>query len=182
MRFLIFRFYNQFFLFCFYFVLSLISLTLRPGPSTIETDENANDTSTRTNSSNITEPIILKTLQSSDLSELVTNSLVAAFTSNLKSSLNMTQESLEKIQLQVTSNITSALKSILLLTLNANEGILSPPDEAAIHTLWYTDSPPNASDYFMDTYNKTDVNSTVKAIIDGVARPKFNRDYWYIQI
>ncbi|KYM91409.1 Transient receptor potential cation channel subfamily V member 5 [Atta colombica] len=61
------RFYNQFFLFCFYFVLSLISFTLRPGPSIIETDENANDTSTRTNSSNITEPIILKTFQSSDL-------------------------------------------------------------------------------------------------------------------
>ncbi|XP_012062700.1 PREDICTED: transient receptor potential cation channel subfamily V member 5 [Atta cephalotes] len=173
------RFYNQFFLFCFYFVLSLISFTLRPGPSIIETDENANDTSTRTNSSNITEPIILKTFQSSDLSELVTNSLVAAFTSNFKSSLNMTQESLEKIQLQVTSNITSALKSILLLTLNENEGILSPPDEAAIHTLWYTDSPPNASDYFMNTYNKTDANSTVKTIIDGVARPKFNRNYWW---
>ncbi|XP_011054744.1 PREDICTED: transient receptor potential cation channel subfamily V member 5 isoform X2 [Acromyrmex echinatior] len=173
------RFYNQFFLFCFYFVLSLISFTLRPGPSTIETDENANDTSTRTNSSNITEPIIHKTLQSSDLSELVTNSLVAAFTSNFKSSLNMTQESLEKIQLQVTSNITSALKSILLLTLNENEGILSPPDEATIHTLWYTDSPPNASDYFMNTYNKTDANSTVKTIIDGVARPKFKSNYWW---
>ncbi|KYN30196.1 Transient receptor potential cation channel subfamily V member 5 [Trachymyrmex cornetzi] len=171
------RFYNQFFLFCFYFVLSLISFTLRPGPSIIETDENANDTSTRTNSSNITEPIFLKTLQSSDLSELVTNSLVAAFTSNFKSSLNMTQESLEKIQLQVTSNITSALKSILLL--NENEGILSPPDEAAIHTLWYTDSPSNASDYFMNTYNKTDANSTVKTIIDDVARPKLNRDYWW---
>ncbi|KYN04879.1 Transient receptor potential cation channel subfamily V member 6 [Cyphomyrmex costatus] len=173
------RFYNQFFLFCFYFVLSLISLTLRPGPSTIETDENANDTSTRTNSSNITEPIILKTFQSSDLSELVTNSLVAAFTSNFKSPLNMTQESLEKIQLQVTSNITSALKNILLLTLNENEGILSPPDEAAIHTQWYTDSSPNASDYFMDTYNKTDANSTAKTIIDGVARSKFNHDYWW---
>jgi len=179
-KFLIFRFYNQFFLFCFYFVLSLISFTLRPGPSTIETDENANDTSTRTNSSNITEPIILKTLQSSDLSELVTNSLIAAFTSNFKSSLNMTQESLEKIQLQITSNITSALKSILLL--NKNEGILSPPDKATIHTLWYTDSPLNASDYFMNTYNKTDANSTVKTIINGVVRSKFNRDYWYIKI
>ncbi|XP_011165630.1 transient receptor potential cation channel subfamily V member 5 isoform X2 [Solenopsis invicta] len=171
------RFYRQFFLFCFHFVLSLISFTLRPGPSTMETDENANDTSTKTNSSNITEPIILKPLQSSDLSELVTNSFVAAFASNLKSSLNMTQESLEKIQLQVTSNITSALKSILLLTLNENEGILSPPDEATIHTPWYTDSSPNTSDYFTDLYNKTVVaeNSTVKAVVDDVAQT----DYWW---
>jgi len=162
--------------------MSLISFTLRPGPSTIETDENANDTSTRTNSSNITEPMILKPLQSSDLSELVTNNLVAAFTSNLKSSLNMTQESLEKIQLQVTSNITSVLKSILLLTMSENEGIPSPPDEAAIHTPWYTSNPPNVSDYFISD-NKTviaDANSTAKTIID-VALSKFNRDYWCVE-
>lgn len=143
----------------------------------METDENANDTLTRTNSSNITESMILKPLYSSDLSELVTNSFVAAFT-NLKSSLNMTQESLEKIQLQVTSNITSALKSIL--TLSENEGSLSPPDEAAIHTLWYTDSPPDAPDYLTDTYNKTaDANSTA---IDDIALSKSNHDFWCVKV
>ncbi|KAL6268625.1 hypothetical protein P5V15_001759 [Pogonomyrmex californicus] len=140
-------------------------------------DENANDTITRTNSSNITESIILKPLQNTDLSELVTNSLVAAFTSSLKSSLNVTQESLEKIQLQVTSNITSALKSILLLTLDENEGILSPPDEAAIHTFWYTDSPPNASD-FTDMYNKIDMNATAKTIIDDSSSKFDNHNWW----
>ncbi|XP_077276305.1 transient receptor potential cation channel subfamily V member nanchung isoform X2 [Temnothorax americanus] len=176
------RFYRQFFLFCFHFILSLISFTLRPGPSTMETDESANDTLTRTNSSNMTEPTILKPLQSADLSELVTNSFAAAFTSNLKSSLNMTRESLEKIQLQVTSNLTSALKSVLLLTLSENEGILSPPDEAAIHTLWYTDSLPNASDYFTDTYNETvaaDTNSTAKTIVDDIALSKFDHEDWW---
>ncbi|XP_012525905.1 transient receptor potential cation channel subfamily V member 5 isoform X4 [Monomorium pharaonis] len=174
------KFYRQFFLFCFYFVLSLISFTLRPGPSTMEEDENANDTSTRTNSSNITEHVILKSLQSADLSELVTNSLVAAFTSNFKSSLNMTQESLEKIQLQITSNITLALKSILLFD---NEAILSPPDETTIHTLWYNDSPSNTSDYFTDMYNKTvaaNKNSTTKTIIDNVL--KFNHELWWDDI
>ncbi|XP_025074158.1 transient receptor potential cation channel subfamily V member 5 [Pogonomyrmex barbatus] len=171
------RFYRQFFLFCFYFVLSLISFTLRPGPSVPQMDENTNDTIMRTNSSNITESMILKPLQNTDLSELVTNSLVAAFTSSLKSSLNVTQESLEKIQLQVTSNITSALKSILLLTLDENEGILSPPDEAAIHTFWYTDSPPNASD-FTDMYNKTDMNATAKMIIDDSSSKFDNHNWW----
>lgn len=149
----------------------------------METDENANDTLTKTNSSNITEPI-LKSFQSIDLSELVTNSVMAAFTSNLKSSLNMTQESLEKIQLQVTSNITSGLKNIMLLTPNENEGILSLPDEAASHTLWYTDSPPNVSDYFTNTYNRTvtvDMNSTAKTIIDDVALTKFNNHDLYVK-
>ncbi|XP_072757468.1 transient receptor potential cation channel subfamily V member 5 [Anoplolepis gracilipes] len=175
-----FRFYRQFILFFFYFVLSLISFTLRPGP---QTDENANDTLTSTNSFNITtmESVILKSLQSSDLSELVTNSFTAAFTSNLKSSLNVTQESLERIQLQVTSNITSALRSILLLTLSNNEG---SPDEAAIRTLWYTDSSQNASDYFTNMYNNTitiDANSTANTIIDDVTpSEKFNNhDTWW---
>lgn len=129
--------------------------------------------------------MILKSLHNSDLSELVTNSFTAAFTSNLKSSLNVTQESLEKIQLQVTSNITSALRSILLLTLSNNEGLLSSPDETAIHTLWYTDSPQNASDYFMNMYNKTtiDTNSTAKTTIDDVTLlGKFNNhEKWYVK-
>ncbi|XP_029680490.1 transient receptor potential cation channel subfamily V member 5 [Formica exsecta] len=171
-----FRFYRQFILFYFYFVLSLISFTLRPGP---QTDENANDTLTNTNSFNITtmESAILKSLQNSDLSKLITNSFTAAFTSNLKSSLNVTQESLEKIQLQVTSNITSALR-ILLLTLSNNEGLLSSFDEAIIHTPWYTDNPQNGSDYFTNTNSKTvtiDANSTAKTIIEDITLPeKFN--------
>lgn len=130
--------------------------------------------------------MIFKSLHSSDLSELVTNSFTAAFTSNLKSSLNVTQESLEKIQLQVTSNITSALRSILLLTLSNNEGLLSSPDEAAIHTLWYTDNSQNASDYFINMYNKTvtiDTNSTAKTTIDDVTLlGKFNNHKkWYVK-
>lgn len=181
----IFRFYRQFILFYFYFVLSLISFTLRPGP---QTDENTNDTLT-TNSFNVTnmESVILKSLQSSDLSELVTNSFTAAFTSNLVSSLNVTQESFERIQLQVTSNITSALRSMLLLTLsNNNEDLLSSPDEAAIHTLWYTNSPQNASDYFTNMYNNTviiDANSTAKTTIDDVTPlEEFNdQDKWYVE-
>jgi len=130
--------------------------------------------------------MILKSLHSSDLSELVTNSFTAAFTSNFKSSLNVTQESLEKIQLQVTSNVTSALRSILLLTLSNNEGLLSSPDEAAIHTLWYTDNSQNASDYFLNMYNKTvtiDTNSTAKTTIDDVTLlGKFNNhEKWYVK-
>lgn len=147
--------------------------------------ENANDT--RTNSSNMTtvELAILKSFQSSDLSDLVTNSFAAAFTSNLKSSLNVTQESLEKIQLQVTSNITLALKSILLLTLNDNEAILSAPDEAAIRTLWYTNNPQNESDYLTDAYNESlmsDANSTAETTIDSIELLKSNDNDWCVTI
>ncbi|RLU24512.1 hypothetical protein DMN91_002601 [Ooceraea biroi] len=177
-----FRFYRQFFLFCFYFVLSAISFTFRPGPSQL--DENVNDTlSTRTNFNvTATENTLLKSLQSSELSELVTNSFAAAFTSNLKSSLNMTQESLEKIQLQVTSNITSALRGILLLTLSDNEDILNIPDETAIHALWYTDSLQNMSDYFLNRYNKSEIdgNSTTNTIIDSTELPNYDdSDNWW---
>lgn len=165
-------------------MLSLISFTLRPGPLMQEI-ENANDT--RTNSSNVTvaELAILKSFQSSELSDLVTNSFTAAFTSNLKSSLNVTQESLEKIQLQVTSNITLALRNILLLTLNDNEGILSAPDEAAIRTLWYTSNPQNESDYLTDAYNESamnDANSTADTIIDNIEPAKSGDDDWCVVI
>ncbi|KAL0119708.1 hypothetical protein PUN28_007863 [Cardiocondyla obscurior] len=170
------RFYRQFFLFCFYFILSLISFTLRPGLLPTETDEGVNITSTRMNSSNITGPTILKSFLKSDISELVTSSLAAAFSFNLKSSLNVTQESLEKIQLQITSNITSALRNILLLN---DEDILNLPEETAINT-WATDSPPNVLKYFTD--NKTvitDINSSNDAIINDVAVLKINHDYWW---
>lgn len=180
----IFRFYRSFFFFCFYFVLSLISFTFRPGLSAPSTFENGNDTLTR-NSSNITttETLILKLLQSPDLSKLITNSFTTVLTSNFKS-LNITQESLEKMQLEVTSNFTSALKNFLFLILNDNEGILNMPDETAIHTPWYTDSFENTSNYFMETYNRSviiDVNSTVKTIISSITLPKFNNhDTWCV--
>jgi len=167
-------------------VLSLISFTFRPGLSAPQTVENENDTLGR-NSSNMTtlEILILKSLQSSDLSKMITNSFTTAFTSNFKSSLNVTQESLEKIQLQVTSNITSALKNILFLILNNNEGIHTP-DETAIHTPWYTDSPENASSYFTDMYNRNvliDVDSTAKTIISSITLPKFNNhNNWCVAI
>lgn len=169
-------------------MLSLISFTLRPGPSASQTAESTNETLTRTNSSNVTttDSAILRLFQGTDLSELITNSFATAFTSNFKSSLNVTQESLEQIQLQVTSNITSALKSMLLLTLsNNNEDMLSPLDETTIHKLWYTDSPQDASsDYFAEAYNEsvTSEDSTAKAvIINNIALPKLNnRDSWCV--
>jgi len=180
----IFSFYRQFFLFCFYFVLSAISFIFRPGPS--ELIENVNDTlSTNTNFANVnaTKTMLFKSLQNSDLSELVTNSFAAAFTSNLKSSLNMTQESLEKIQLQVTSNITSALRSILLLTLSDSD-ILNILDETTIRAFWYTNSPQNMSNYFANTYNKSviNMNSTTKTIIDSIELLKSDdSDNWYLE-
>jgi len=181
----IFSFYRQFFLFCFYFVLSAISFIFRPGPSTSGLIENVNDTlSTSTNFANVsaTKTMLFKSLQSSDLSELITNSFAAAFTSNLKSSLNMTQESLEKIQLQVTSNITSALRSILLLTLSDTDDILNIVDETNIRAFWYTDSPQNVSDYFTNTYNKLNMNSTTKTIIDSIELSKSDdSDNWYLE-
>lgn len=173
MKCIICRFYRQFFLFFFYFILSLISFTLRPGPS-IETIDIANDTiSTTLNSSNATiEPITIKPFQTIDLRELITNSFSAAFNSNLRSSLNMTQESLERIQLQMTSDLTTVLKNILLLSSSDNEAILTSPNEIGIYTSWYTNVSHNSSDYFTDMYNESiliDMNSTAKTTVDTIA-------------
>lgn len=167
-------------------MLSAISFTFRPGPSISELADNMNDTlSTKTNLT-ATEIMLRKSLQSSDLSELITNSFAAAFTSNLKSSLNMTQESLEKIQLQVTSNITSALRSVLLLTLlNDNEDILNIADEATMHALWYADSDSqNASDFLANSHNESvlDTNSTAKTIVGSIELSGADdSDNWYVK-
>jgi len=96
----------------------------------------------------------------------------------------MTQESLEKIQLQVTSNITSALRSILLLTLSDTDDILNILDETTIRAFWYTNSPQNMSNYFANTYNKSviNMNSTTKTIIDSIELSKSDdSDNWYLE-
>lgn len=61
--------------------------------------------------------------------------------------------------------------------MNDNEGILNIPDETAINTPWYTDSPKNTSNYFIDIQNRSvaiDINSTAKTMISSITLPKFN--------
>ncbi|XP_066600536.1 transient receptor potential cation channel subfamily V member 5 isoform X2 [Prorops nasuta] len=115
------RFYRQFYLFCSYFLLSLISFTLRPGPSNSsdsdmeEEDESSEASSTsNTSSSSSSTLAVTRSIQSSDLSDLVSKSLGANLLENLRNNLNTTSGSLEKIAQRITANVTSTLRGQLL--------------------------------------------------------------------
>ncbi|XP_078037386.1 transient receptor potential cation channel subfamily V member nanchung [Augochlora pura] len=128
------RFYRQFFLFCFYFVLSLISFTLRPGPSTVSDDVTtttyakttesfvsdgfpATPTPRSSVSTQFTDDIIATETSAyhrdTSLSEIVERFVVASFNETLRTSLNVTPFFLEKLKLRVVSEVTSTLRNAL---------------------------------------------------------------------
>ncbi|KAG7213782.1 hypothetical protein KM043_003003 [Ampulex compressa] len=115
------RFYRQFFLFCFYFVLSLVSFTLRPGPivqtssSTTTIDPTTDPTSTASNLTNFTTNRMPKSFAGSALSQIVTRNLAESVISSLSSSLNVSAESLERIRSEITSNFGPTLRNIMIL-------------------------------------------------------------------
>ncbi|CAK9830452.1 Transient receptor potential cation channel subfamily V member 6 [Anthophora retusa] len=120
------RFYRQFFLFCFYFVLSLISFTLRPGPASAtitpttttatyisQTESPNNIASTIAfDTTNIADRIMID-LQNSSLFLLLDKVVTTAVSSSLTLlPRNVTQTSLEKLKLDIVFNVTSTLKNI----------------------------------------------------------------------
>ncbi|XP_053981188.1 transient receptor potential cation channel subfamily V member 5 [Hylaeus volcanicus] len=125
-----FRFYRQFFLFCFYFLLSLISFTLRPGPSLTTSTPAATDASIE--SSTAIRPDLLsnatlitsqvsKNYLNSNISELVERIVTTSFIANLKSSLNVTPGFFEKLKLDILADVTFTLKNVSLMEGNENE-------------------------------------------------------------
>lgn len=71
------KFYKQFFLFAFYFLISLVSFTLRPGPPLPKTIENASNSSKSLNTielDNITLLIINSTRNIKNISLDIANS------------------------------------------------------------------------------------------------------------
>nr|XP_033327234.1 transient receptor potential cation channel subfamily V member 5 [Megalopta genalis] len=138
------RFYRQFFLFCFYFVLSLISFTLRPGPSTVSDDVTtttyaettelfasdgfpASPTSTPRSSvptQFADDAIATETSayhRDANLSEIVERLVTASFDGTLRSSLNVTPFFLEKLKLRVVSEVTSTLRNALSASRNGDD-------------------------------------------------------------
>ncbi|KAF7402886.1 hypothetical protein HZH66_005153 [Vespula vulgaris] len=120
------RFYQQFYLFCFYFILSLISFTLRPGPSWTLENSAATTTITTTDPTlNISSyPMtvettrILKSLQIGDISESIVKNLTTSLISKTRFTKN-SNNVLDKISLQLMSNVTSLLKDALLPILSS---------------------------------------------------------------
>ncbi|XP_033305073.1 transient receptor potential cation channel subfamily V member 5 isoform X3 [Bombus bifarius] len=113
------RFYRQFFLFCFYFILSLISFTLRPGP-TITSSTSSLAVTPRVSVPSIESPIttlkpeqllpnVTKTSQNLNLSLLLDKAVTTAFTSNIKHPSNVTTASFDKLKLDIVTDLTSIL-------------------------------------------------------------------------
>ncbi|XP_043801795.1 transient receptor potential cation channel subfamily V member 5 isoform X2 [Apis laboriosa] len=129
-----FRFYRQFFLFCFYFVLSLISFTLRPGPATISSVSNPiaqtplTPTELSTISPIVDPPVSNVTINrtsnpfhNSNLPFLLDKIVSAVFVSNVKYPWNLTRTRFDKLKLDIIENLTSALNDILTTNRSRNE-------------------------------------------------------------
>ncbi|KAK0075105.1 hypothetical protein PV325_007352, partial [Microctonus aethiopoides] len=115
------RFYRQFFLFCFYFVLSLISFVLRPGPSPISSSTNNNNTSAKsaaTSSTFLTTPAINHQVINLELS---LSRFIQQLTSVLTSNVNITSNNVDSFISQLTLNVTTALKDNFNLTYNSDD-------------------------------------------------------------
>ena len=112
-----FRFYRQFYLFCCYFILSLISFTLRPGPTLQDTTPTQSALNSTTS-----DPFSSSAAESPEvtLSLLLAKNLAEHLATTLKLSPNVTSDSLEKIALLVASNISSTLRDIWNLTAKQN--------------------------------------------------------------
>lgn len=132
------RFYRQFFLFCFYFVLSLISFTLRPGPSTTlfvagvspvaQTAAPATEIPAASTpqhpAPNLITPIatktppatmpVLGTYENSSFPALLEKILAASFASKLDVPFNVTNNRLNKLRQDIVSDVTSAFNHIFL--------------------------------------------------------------------
>ncbi|KOC68960.1 Transient receptor potential cation channel subfamily V member 6 [Habropoda laboriosa] len=113
------RFYRQFFLFCFYFVLSLISFTLRPGPPSSSTASTTVTTATATvDNRGPTSSVICPNLvnMADGISKDLLNStlfllLEKVLTTAINSSLTLTEAGLDKLKLDVAYDLTSTLNN-----------------------------------------------------------------------
>lgn len=110
------RFYRQFFLFFFYFIISLIGLTLRPGPLSKD-NQNSENTSSPTSNPNATDhtatTILIESWGASQLSSIITKNLAEHLLFNVNSTFNVTPTSMEKVTHQITSDITANLMNVL---------------------------------------------------------------------
>lgn len=160
-----FRFYRQFFLFCFYFVLSLISFTLRPGPATTSSVSNPQITSTELPT---IPPKMDPPVHNSDLPLLLDKILSTALVSK-RYPWNLTRTRLDKLKLDIVENLTSAL-SDMLGTYRNEIKLFNRSDKTSIY------SSRNDAKPIDETVLR--INSTILFNGDGISfTSKYN---WYV--
>ncbi|XP_076389815.1 transient receptor potential cation channel subfamily V member nanchung isoform X4 [Megachile rotundata] len=176
------RFYRQFFLFCFYFILYLISFTLRPGPSVTSTATTAPTTESTTpklpdpppNFIPVTnQKTFLEASLSSSLDEIVTNALNLNFPSNATARF-------DDLKLDLVTHIMSNLKNIL----NGNETKNEPFNSSQLARFDKHLFRENDTDYSTSILNETaDVDSTTKFSFDNsVLLEADNKSDWWTDL
>lgn len=186
------RFYRQFFLFCFYFVLSLVSFTLRPGPmvtpsasSPAVTSQTSVESPTTTPKSDQLLPNVTNTFQNSNLSLLLDQIITTAFTSNMKYSSNATTAPFDKLKFDIVADLTSILSNVLSTDRSRNEieffndsyRIAARPNE-----LYYSKNDTTLMDYVKITMinDTASVNSTM-LFDDTILSADSNKHDWCVR-
>ncbi|XP_034948098.1 transient receptor potential cation channel subfamily V member 5 [Chelonus insularis] len=117
------RFYRQFFLFGFYFIFSLISFTLRPGPSPAFTGKASMTAGTESiSSTSVTVTPYTENPESSNMSVIIDH-LASAVSSKFVSDFNKSLSNFDSETLisLLTSNLTSVLNKFMNFTVNDNQ-------------------------------------------------------------
>lgn len=197
------RFYRQFFLFCFYFVLSLISFTLRPGPTTSPSDgvtgvaqtTDSYESYRLTTRSPVSNQFTSSTAQTStnhrifqaDLSEIVEKLVATSLNATSESFLNTTQSFLEKLKFDIISEVTSALKNVLPALQNAEDRVLESVTLGMIENVYRkngtTDFPRITTDE--NSFEKTKPLSDTIPLLDASKdNDSYNNDddNWYVAL
>ncbi|XP_076174002.1 transient receptor potential cation channel subfamily V member nanchung [Ptiloglossa arizonensis] len=181
------RFYRQFFLFCFYFVLSLISFTLRPGPSLTSSTETTSTPTATTESSTTLVPDLLSNFttianeitsnrQNFSLSELVGRIVATSLIANLRSTLNVTPTHIEKLKLDIVADVTSTLRNVFSLNADGNENQFF---NSTYETIGHVHQRKNDTDYLKVAINES-LLLTTKSLLDGVTMTGSNdRNNWW---
>lgn len=186
-----FRFYRQFFLFCFYFVLSLISFTLRPGPATTSSVPNPvaqtplTSTELSTISPKVDPPVSNVTVNRSSNAFQHDSNLTLLLdkilsTASVKYPWNVTRTRLDKLKLDIIENLTTALNN--LLSTHRDEIEFFNHSYKTTEYFHSTRNDTTPIDNLKITINETvlSVNSTI-LFNDGIsfATGKYN---WYVAI
>ncbi|XP_017757214.1 PREDICTED: transient receptor potential cation channel subfamily V member 5 [Eufriesea mexicana] len=178
------RFYRQFFLFCFYFVLSLISFTLRPGPAATSTAFPVTSP-TELPTTSPKPDHILPNISSKIISLLFDKILnITAFASNVKFPWNVTAARFDKLKLDILTNLTSILNNVFSTDRRFRNEIehfnysYRPPVRTIEHFYPKNDTTP--VDYLKITINETllSINSTI-LFGDAVLHADNNKPDWW---
>ncbi|XP_044012696.1 transient receptor potential cation channel subfamily V member 5 [Aphidius gifuensis] len=168
------RFYQQFFLFCFYFIISLISFTLRPGPNPASTSNNqtaTTDSSTLSTTTSAIPDTSVDLYMSDQLNEAI-RQIASTLTSKIVLNQNLTSTIIDNLVTQFTNNITLNIKDNLNSSMFVNSNFSSLNDSLFDDT--FMDINKTQVIKFNDSINTTTSSSFFRVIM--------NQEKWWKEL